>query len=122
MIYREFVPYTKNVEITEKRAPTDDSIRLYKEMEEKAEKNIIKKEVFLDNELKGVVVYLEMCMGSFDVNAHVKYSLNGKEYHEVFKVPRTFITDRQETRNLLFISIVEKLAQTFTLEVEKIKW
>lgn len=122
MTYKEYVPYTKKVEVTEHRAPTDESIRLYKEMEEKAERNIITREVCLDNELKGIVVYVEQDSAYLNVNAHVKYSLNGKEYHEIFKVPRTYTLDRNQTRMLLFRSIVEKLAQTFTLELEKIKY
>lgn len=36
VVQRESVPYAKSVTITEQRAPTDDSIRLAKEYEEKA--------------------------------------------------------------------------------------
>lgn len=120
MIYKEYVPYTKNVEITEKRAPTDESIRLYKEMEEKAEKNIIGKEAFINNELNGVITYMEMSVGSFEIKAHIKFSLNGKEYHEVINVPRTYLSDREKSIQLLYAAIVEQLAKTFTLEISKI--
>jgi len=115
-----YVPYTKNVEVKEYRAPTDESIRLYREMEEKAEKNIIAKETFIDNELKGTVCYVELSYASFDVRAHIRFSLNGKDYHEIITVPRSFSADKHKSRIILYTSIIEKLAQTFTIELEKI--
>jgi hypothetical protein len=122
MTYKEYVPYTKNVEVTEHRAPTDEAIRLYKEMEEKAELNIISKERFIDNELNGVVTYIEMCSNSFDVKAHIKFSLNGKEYHNIVTVSRSYSIDRQKSMMLLYTSIIEELAKTFTIEIDKIKY
>jgi hypothetical protein len=118
---REYVPYTKNVEVTERRAPTDESIRLYKEMEEKAERNIINKERIVDNELNGVVTYIEMSPVLYEIRAHIKFSLNGKEYHHVVTVPRSYSADRQKSIMLLYNAIIQELAKTFTLEIDGIK-
>jgi len=120
MIIKEYVPYTKNVEVTEKRAPTDESIRLYKEMEEKAERNIINKEVFDDNVLNGIIAYVEYSAACFVVKAHIRFSLNGKNYHIVVEVPRSSIS-RQEGAKLLYTAIIEELAKEFTIEIIKIK-
>jgi hypothetical protein len=50
--------YTYNdvrVSVTEKRAPTDESIRLYREMEEKARASIIKAVSVIDNKFNAMV-------------------------------------------------------------------
>ena len=116
MPIREYVPYTKNVNVTEHRAPTEDSIRLYKEMEEKAERSIIAKERFEDNELNGIITYTEITRESFDVKAHIRFSLNKKDYHNIVMVPRSFSIDRQRGLELLYKSIIAELAKTFTIE------
>jgi len=122
MITKEYIPYVKRVEVTEHRAPTDDSIRLYKEMEEKAVNNIIGKEIFKDNELNGVVLYVEYGAPINDIVAHIKFSLNGKQYHEKVEVERCSMLDRNNARRLLFLSIIEKLTQIFVIEFNKIKY
>ena len=48
---------TQNINIVEKRAPTDDSIKLLHEMEEKAFNSVIKQVDVDNNILKGKVVY-----------------------------------------------------------------
>ncbi|MGD9161254.1 MAG: hypothetical protein PVG39_22770, partial [Desulfobacteraceae bacterium] len=50
---REYVPYEKTV--IEKRAPTDDSIRLYKEMEDKVRKSVIDS-IVIDDEGTGLKI------------------------------------------------------------------
>lgn len=122
MIIKEYVPYIKNVEITEKRAPTDESIHLYKEMEEKAEQKVISKETFNDNVLNGVVVYIENSYAfSYDnVKAHIRFSINSKDYHIKIGVPRSTI-NRQDAAKLLYTTILDELAREFTVEIFKIK-
>jgi len=51
----DHVPYEKSVKITEKRAPTDDSIRLANEFEEKIQKNIVAKGAIKNNLVKDAV-------------------------------------------------------------------
>lgn len=120
MVYKEYVPYTQKVEITEKRAPTDDSIRLYKELEQKAENSIINKETFNDNNLNGVIIYKEMGSYIDKVKAHIRFSINAKEHHLSIEVPRTSIFQREETARLLYTAIIEELAKQFTIELYKI--
>ena len=53
---KEYVPYEKDVTIHEHRAPTDESVRLLNEFEEKARKNIIHKISVNENNLNAVSI------------------------------------------------------------------
>jgi hypothetical protein len=77
-VQREYVPYDKT--IIEKRAPTDDSIKIYNEMREKAFKSIIDTLVTKDNvfNFKAMLSH-EEC--SYSMVLRYEYTLNG----EVFK-------------------------------------
>jgi hypothetical protein len=48
----EYVPYEKTVRITEEKAPTDASIKLLNEMQDKVLKNILDRNFTTDNVLK----------------------------------------------------------------------
>lgn len=48
---KEAVPYAKTVTVHEHKAPTDESIRLYQEIEEKAFQNILHRIQVNDNAL-----------------------------------------------------------------------
>lgn len=72
------VPYEKTVNITEKRAPTDESIRIYEDMLEKAAKKVLYAEKIQNNVLTGIVVL--MSEGMCGIRCAGKFTLNGKEY------------------------------------------
>lgn len=120
MLIKEYVPYTKNIEVIEHRAPTDDSIRLYKELEEKAERNLVRKETFNENILNGLVCCFEYGASFDNLTAHIRFNLNGKDYHEVIEMRRSFL-DRDRLRQMLYTAIMSELAKTFIVELEKIK-
>jgi len=72
---------------TEQRAPTDESVRLLREMEEEAVKRI-EKTLYLDNELKASMVLRKTGMIG-DKGVTMLLKLNGKEYRlEVSLEPR----------------------------------
>lgn len=73
---------TSNTYITEKRAPTDESVRLLREMESKAKDEVIKAVKLPSNEFTGVVHLMRDAM-SCNTNVAVLFKLNGKE-HKVF--------------------------------------
>ena len=50
------VPYEKSVTVHEHRAPTDESVNILNEMEEKARQNIVRKIFVHDNIVNGVVL------------------------------------------------------------------
>lgn len=87
--YRISNSYTTQVveEVTkhvhEHRAPTDASIRLLNEMEDKARRNIIAKVQINDNTLNGVgIVYADQThtMAKTGIYVSVKFSINRTEY------------------------------------------
>lgn len=68
--------------VTEKRAPTDESIRLLREMENKAKEEVIKSISLPSNEFSGVVHLIRDHL-SCQTNVVVLFKLNGKDH----KVP-----------------------------------
>lgn len=84
---------TKKVNVTEKRAPTDDSLKLLKEMEEAARGNILDAFVIQDNTVNMSAVVLHDAQ--FDCK-RVRYELkiNGRKLSGGYKVELGFDYDR----------------------------
>ena len=70
----EHIPYEKTV--IEKRAVTDDSIRLYEEIKEKAYKSILNTIELKDNSFNFTAMFYEE---HFDKVCKYRFTLNGKE-------------------------------------------
>ena len=70
--------YPQNVNVKEEKAPTDESIRLLNEFEDKARKNFIKKFPIESNIFKGEVYLFRDVEGDW-INVHIRYILNGEE-------------------------------------------
>jgi hypothetical protein len=70
-------PYCTNVTVTEKRAPTDESVKLLREMESAAKKEVLKSIRLDGNEFKGVVHISQDFMSDQYVVVAV-FDLNGK--------------------------------------------
>ena len=68
--------------VTEKRAPTDESVRLLREMESKAKEEVIKSISLPSNEFSGVVHLMRDYL-SCQTKVVVLFKLNGKDH----KVP-----------------------------------
>jgi hypothetical protein len=68
--------------VTEKRAPTDESVRLLREMESKAKEEVIKSISLPSNEFSGVVHLMRDYL-SCKTKVVVLFKLNGKDH----KVP-----------------------------------
>lgn len=84
---REYVPYTKkvDVEITEKRAPTDESVKVLMELEKEALNKVVSQVSTDNNVLSGTMAYVvEYC--SLQDKILVKFKLNNKEYIFEFAV------------------------------------
>lgn len=71
--------FPDKVTIHEHRAPTDESIRIYAEMEEKARKRVVESIAVESNEFVGYVYRNE------DDSIGVAFKLNGKTYEAVLK-------------------------------------
>ena len=81
--YTQYV--TKEVNVKEYKAPTDESVKLLNEMTEKSLANIVKQFSVQDNDFNfGVVVYKNPLRYTTEV--HIKFKLNGKEHTANFDV------------------------------------
>jgi len=70
-----------HVDVHEHRAPTDDSVKLLREMEEKSRKQIVGAFVTnKDNDLQGAVVYMAPFSMSPDHDVYIRFKLNGQDY------------------------------------------
>jgi|AntAceMinimDraft_18_1070375.scaffolds.fasta_scaffold84314_2 hypothetical protein len=111
----EHVPYVKTV--VEKKAPTDESIRLLNEFQDKAELNVVRRISLDDNSVKGMGVFWMKSQESFSDMATVRFILNGIEY--VVKVEisevKTKIAQNQELAHILY----EHLANAVSTELFK---
>ena len=74
------VPYEKNVTVHEHKAPTDKSVELLNEMQEKAQRNIIATIKIEENFLKAVAIYYRDETVMDRMTYHIRFELNGKEY------------------------------------------
>jgi len=73
---REYVPYEKNVTITEKRAPTDESIKLVREYEDKA---MLRASAALIEAMPSIeAAYAVIERDPMDNMEHIFFKLNGK--------------------------------------------
>ena len=78
---REGASYsTSNVKVEEKRAPTDESIRLLKEMEEEVRNNIVESIVIDDNYVNGSITLFDIDPFMRHYRCVVSFKLNGREY------------------------------------------
>jgi len=82
----EYVPYTKEVKVTEQRAPTDESLKLLQEMERKVEKRFIENHIWelpsIDTEIQ-VMLFDNPDFGCrFEKLLVIHAKINGKDFTE----------------------------------------
>lgn len=108
---------TKNVNVTEKRAPTDESVKLLNEFKLKAETEIIKSIVINDNLVNGCVVAINNSPSLFNIRIHYKFNLNGKDILGFFDLERN-ITDDMLSDKMIRV-LYESLSKEITLSLLK---
>lgn len=69
-----------DIEIKEQRATTDESIRLYKEFNEKANNNLIAQVTVKVNNIEGKVFIIEDYSSVLSIKLLTKFNINGIEY------------------------------------------
>ena len=77
---KEYVPYEKTVTVIENRAPTDLSISLLNDFQEKALENLIKTIKVSNNTIDGVVFLFKIDGTRFQRKFVFIFKLNGVEY------------------------------------------
>lgn len=110
----EHVPYVKKVEVTEKKAPTDESVRLLNEMQEKARENIIHSINIDTNVLKALTVFYRNDIMNPKVEYHIKFQLNDEQFLVKAEMNHNeLINDASSVYKMLF----EKTAIAITKEI-----
>jgi hypothetical protein len=112
------------INIIEKKAPTDDSARLYGELLEKAKKNIIGEVRVEDNSMNGSVLFFCSTLENFgQIQYATKFTLNNIEHvvrGEFSHRDVLWSTDKNRKGvELLFKSISEQIAIQILRDNEK---
>jgi hypothetical protein len=99
--------------ITEKRAPTDESVRLLREMEDKAKAEVIKAVQVTDNQFHGVLHSMFDAM-SYRNRLRMIYSINGKKLTTDYD-----IIDGSKTPDDWVPGLIDAVARDIALEILK---
>jgi hypothetical protein len=100
--------------ITEKRAPTDESVRLLREMENKAKEEIIKSISLPSNEFSGVVHLMRDAL-SCQIKIAILFTLNGKS-HRVDVLLNDFQDDSVDKRMVKILDSVSNYLSATILQ------
>lgn len=103
---KEYVPYVKEI----KRAPTDKSVELLNEMQEKARKNIIDS-ISLRNNIFDATFFVSDSPHDFQKVITYKYLLNGNKYHGEIKGDFDFGLTRYQVLDIIREKIADSLFQ-----------
>lgn len=105
--------------VTEKRAPTDESVRILSEMEAAAEKRVIER----GNSKcasSGLEVRWTCIHDNFDPDAlklHLFFSINGREHHLNLSTCPSKFMDPKEKFRLIHEQVVKCVAETISCEL-----
>lgn len=83
-----YIPYEKTVTIKEHKAPTDESIRHYEELKEKAYKNIAEVFDIKNNIVEGKIV--RFLTETYEDKEQILtiFKINGQEFRQIHKIPK----------------------------------
>jgi hypothetical protein len=102
--------YPQKVTVTENRAPTDDSVKLLREMEEKAKQQVIESFIADSNEIKGAVVRMQRCAMTPDTETWVTFVLNGERVQVRVEISDQVVAlDSREAQRLLIETLAKKI-------------
>lgn len=100
---------THEVNVTEKKVPTDESLKLLNECKQKAKEEIMSEVDLKDNVVNGIAVSAMKGISMFDqVEFYFKFTLNGKDFIHKRKLDHTKSMGYIELNN---ISQWKQLAQ-----------
>jgi hypothetical protein len=109
-----------NVEVIEKKAPTDESIKILKEFEQAAMDKIVAMGKVEDNiiNFKWYITFDPYAFDGGDV-CKCYFTLNGKEYDFQFTLPHSKFTPTSEIIEKIRENMLEKLAGVFMVDLFK---
>lgn len=96
--------------ITENRAPTDESIKLFRDMEQKAQDAVIGR-LDIKNPMKGTILR-RMSHSMFEHEIVLAFELNGEKYQTTpVKVPESYVLNKEEWIRKLFENMSQAIAE-----------
>ena len=114
----EYVPYEKAV--TENRAPTDDSIRIYDEIKTKAYDSILDSIIISDNNFNAkAIVYVDL--GTMSRVCKYSFTINGLKINDEVVENDFGDYDRDRSIQLIIQSASKRLARALLANRELIK-
>ena len=112
MILKEYIPYEKSV--IEYRAPTDESIRLWEEMKEKAYKSILDSIELKDN-IFNFSAILYKSLHSYQIICKYRFTLNKYTIENEFPFEYIDLKDKSD----LYKKLIETASQYIAIEITK---
>ena len=106
--------YQSRQEIHEHRAPTDESIKLLNEMQEKTLKNIVAQFKVDNNVLSGIVTYFSLDMIHYQYLGVFQFKLNGIEHSISEKIDKF---DLKRDKERVLRDFYTKVSQTISEEL-----
>ena len=107
------------ISVTEVRAPTDESIRLLQEMEDKVTERILYSSTTKSNRLSAAVMVVSKDMMRHSAIAHVSFNLNGKDYHIKRDISMFDFSSKNDFIEHLLGIISSSISQEITAELLK---
>jgi len=98
------------ITVTEKRAPTDDWVRLLREMEAKAKAEVIKAVAINDNLFNGVIHTMFDAL-SYRTTVRLVYSMNGK------KLTTDYHIDDSRSLDDSIAGLIDAVARDIAIEI-----
>ena len=105
-----------NFNVTEKRAPTDESVRLLREMEKEALGKIIKNIDLSNNQFSARLLVFEDPL-NFNIKGKVLFSLNGKT-HEL-NVSFGFLESKEDMIKMCYEELAKYIAREILVSTRK---
>lgn len=104
------------IDVTEKRAPTDESVRLLNEMQKKAFDNVVSCVQLNNNDLKDVTLWIYHDPYTFSEKARVRFMLNGRVFDKEMCLPCPY-NKAEEIPKLIMNKVLEHIAIEVTTEL-----
>jgi hypothetical protein len=104
------------IDVTEKRAPTDESVRLLNEMQQKAFDNVLSCVQLDNNELKDITWWIYYDPYIFSEKARVRFMLNGRLFDKEITLPCKY-TKSEEIPKLIMNKVLEYIAIEVTVKL-----
>jgi len=112
----EHIPYEKKITINEQRAPTDDFLKLLKEMEDAVLKRLIKSIVINDNKFNFVCNLFKTQL-NLNYELHGKFSLNNEEHIIHIFIPSTQLKTEKEIVIAIYDALIQEISKIMTCKI-----